>query len=285
MITYEIEQPYPWLYRIKDPLDVYFSLIVGDEKALLFDTGHGVGDIKKTIRTITDKPVTVVLGHCHVDHVNGAYQFGEAYLCESEFPICRLHTKAWLREKMILNELENRGLVLGFEKEAWCSGGEINLKALTAGTVFALGNLHAEVVDMKGHTAGTVGLLIKEKRVLLESDGANGHCWMFLEESLSIREYIATLERVLAMEFDTFFTSHTTEAHPKAQMERFLRVAKNITMEKSTPYDVSIELFKTLSPYIYTETFVSAETNTSNEINASAENSVSVVFSERTLSG
>jgi glyoxylase-like metal-dependent hydrolase (beta-lactamase superfamily II) len=134
---------------------------------------------------------------------------------------------------------------------------------MQAGTVFDLGGLHVEVVGMAAHTAGTVGLLAVEPRVLLESDGANGHCWMFLKESLSIREYIAMLERTLLLEFDTFYTAHTDMPHLKAEMERYIRAARNASVEKGEPYS----MFPELKPYVY------------------AEDGVSVVFSERTLKG
>ena len=40
-------------------------LLVGTERALLIDTGIGVGDLKAAVEKITDKPVTVVITHGH----------------------------------------------------------------------------------------------------------------------------------------------------------------------------------------------------------------------------
>lgn len=50
-------------------------LILGDEAALLWDTGMGVGDIAAVVRAITDLPVTAVLSHADFDHVGGAAGF------------------------------------------------------------------------------------------------------------------------------------------------------------------------------------------------------------------
>ena len=47
-------------------------LLIGDEKAMLIDTGVGIGDLKGFVRTLTDKPLIVCYTHNHVDHVGNA---------------------------------------------------------------------------------------------------------------------------------------------------------------------------------------------------------------------
>ncbi|MCL2810728.1 MAG: MBL fold metallo-hydrolase [Clostridia bacterium] len=262
MIQYKTEKLFPWLYRIHDPLNVYFYLIVGHNKALLFDTGHGVGNIPETIKAITTKPYTVVLGHGHIDHANGAYQFDEVYLHEGDFELSRLHCSPEFRGG-VADDIEKKGLQLDADPAVWREAGSGNLKKLNPGTVFDLGGLHVEVVDMAGHTAGSIGLLVTEKRVLLNSDSANSHSWMFLEETLPIPQYIAMLERVMELEFDVFYTAHNEEPFPKSDFLRYIRVAKNASIEKAEPYPV----FPELKPHMYTE------------------DGVSIVFSERTLHG
>ena len=50
-------------------------LLVGDERAMVIDTGVGIGDLKGFIRKLTDKPLMVCYTHNHVDHVGGAGAF------------------------------------------------------------------------------------------------------------------------------------------------------------------------------------------------------------------
>ena len=48
------------IYHIYEPGNVYTTLIIGEEKALLIDTGYGFGDLAAFVRTLTDKPLEVV---------------------------------------------------------------------------------------------------------------------------------------------------------------------------------------------------------------------------------
>ena len=260
MLEYKIENISSGLYLIKDPLDVNMYLIVGDEKALLFDTGYGVGYLPDTIRSITSKPLTVVLGHGHIDHANGAYQFDEVLLHIGDYELFKDNTSPETRG-MILNNLKEENLELGCDEKQWCNEPACKLKPLVTGSLFDLGGLNVEVIDMAGHTGGSIGLLIREMRILLDSDSANEHCWMFLEQSLPVREYIAMLKRVKELDFDTFYTAHSDIPHPKSDFDKYIKVAENATIEKSEPYDTRWHM----NPYIYTE------------------DGVSIVISERTL--
>ena len=252
MLKCNVKEIESGIFQIKDPLDVLMYLIVGEEKALLFDTGYGIVDTPALIKTITNKPLIVVLGHGHIDHANGAYQFDEVYLCEPDYELCREHTSPEIRGS-ILERLDEAGLEPDFDKEIWKNSGACNLKPLLTGTVFDLGGTHVEVIDMAGHTGGSIGILITEKRILIDSDSANSHCWMFMPQSLSMREYIAMLERVRELEYDVFYVAHQEHAHTKHDLDKFIRVARNATIEKSLPYEAWAEL----DPYIYTEDDVS----------------------------
>lgn len=50
------------IYRINDN-DVYCTLIKGDKKALLIDTGYGNIDLKSELLKMTDTPYMVVNSH------------------------------------------------------------------------------------------------------------------------------------------------------------------------------------------------------------------------------
>jgi len=262
MDYYKVNQIYPWLYSIKDPQNVFCYLAVGNESALLFDTVYGIDSLPGTIKKITDKPVCVVLGHGHLDHSNGACQFEEAWAREEDFEVCRRDTTEEVR-RATLKELKECGVALpeDFDPEVYVKGGAGNLKKLPVGKVFDLGGLHLEVIGMGGHTAGSVGLLVKEHRVLLVSDSANTQTWIFRLESLPVKQYIAMLERVVKLDFDTFFMGHSDEPMLKSYFQKFINAARHASIEKAEPFPIYPEL----KGFIY------------------KEDGVEIVISERTL--
>ena len=74
------------IYHIYEPGNVYTTLIIGEEKALLIDTGYGFGDLAAFVRTLTDKPLEVVLTHGHTDHCGGNYEFPTVYMNLMDVP-------------------------------------------------------------------------------------------------------------------------------------------------------------------------------------------------------
>ncbi len=55
-------------------------LVEGREKALLVDTGLGLGDLRGEVEALTDKPVVVVNTHGHGDHSGGIMPL-TGYIC------------------------------------------------------------------------------------------------------------------------------------------------------------------------------------------------------------
>jgi glyoxylase-like metal-dependent hydrolase (beta-lactamase superfamily II) len=260
MNFYDVKKIYPWLYSIYDPLGSYCYLVIGGEKALLFDTGHGIAPLREAINAITDKPVITVLSHGHVDHVNGAYQFDEVWLHEFDFDLFREHTSVELRMN-IPCWVDKKIMPKNFNYDAYVNAATDNLRKLNVGHVFNLGGLNIEVIGTEGHTAGSIGLLAREHRVLLNGDSANSHVWMFLPNSLPVSQYIAMLERILELGFDTFYTGHSNEPLPKSELYKYIHVARNASFEKAEPY----EAFSTFYGFLY------------------QENDVGIVFNEKTL--
>jgi len=58
----------------------YMYLLEGREKALLLDTGYGVGNLRAFAERLTDKPVIVANTHFHPDHAAGNGEFERVYM-------------------------------------------------------------------------------------------------------------------------------------------------------------------------------------------------------------
>ena len=91
---FEVYRVDPDVYAIYEPRqwqEVISYLIVGRERALLFDTGMGMADISAVVSALTDRPVVVLNSHSHYDHVGGNHAF--ARVLSLELPYTRDHAR------------------------------------------------------------------------------------------------------------------------------------------------------------------------------------------------
>jgi glyoxylase-like metal-dependent hydrolase (beta-lactamase superfamily II) len=87
---YAIDEIAPGLFGIGEPKYKWLNwnyLIVGRDRALLFDTGPGLRDITPVVASLTDKPAAVLLSHLHFDHSGNFHRFDDTAL--PDLPILR----------------------------------------------------------------------------------------------------------------------------------------------------------------------------------------------------
>ena len=215
----------PNVYLIDDAGDSTCYLITGSEKALLVDTANGYEDLHAIVRTLTELPVIVVNTHGHGDHVFGNLYFDEAWLHPADNALYDMFF-GYARE-----DLEKRSLK------------PCPVKPLQIGQIFDLGGVQLEVVDLKGHTAGSVGLLDKAGRILYTGDGLNTHIWMQLDHSLPIAtllETFRTLKEKHGADFDYVAHGHTKVLRDKEILDWMIRGCEDILAgrtENDLPYE------------------------------------------------
>lgn len=73
------------IYEINEFDNVSMFLVIGEEKALLIDTGIGIGDIRTFVEKLSGKPVEVFLTHNHRDHVSNAPLFDEVHISRIDY--------------------------------------------------------------------------------------------------------------------------------------------------------------------------------------------------------
>ncbi len=214
------------IYRIDDAGESTCYLVCGEKGAALIDTLNGLENLYEIVRGLTDLPVTVINTHGHCDHIGGNIFFDEAWLHPADDALAREHL-GFMKE-----EMER----LGREPAAF--------RFLTEGQVFDLGGLRLEVVPLYGHTAGSVGLLCRERRLLFTGDGMNPHIWMQLDESLPLSVLHQSLTAVRenlwdAFDYVLYGHAHGMEKRHKKLLDQLIRGAEEVMAgctEKDGPY-------------------------------------------------
>lgn len=207
----------PGVYHIRDNMGVYMTLLEGDTRALLVDTGYGLCDVSAFVRTLTDKPLTVLLTHAHHDHALGARWFDKTYIFPQDGAAFPVYTGRRQRERVAAQARE-KGL----------SVPEHFLTAPIAAPLDAreemidLGGMTAQVMLCPGHTPGSAVLYVPERRLLLTGDDWNPCTWLFFPEALPAKDYRENVRALLRLPFEHVLCSHREALYPRAEFEAFL---------------------------------------------------------------
>ena len=130
-------------------------LLEGAEKALLIDTGYGVGNLRAFIEKLTDKPVIVTNTHFHPDHSAGNGEFECAYISagwETDAP-------SVFGEGAVPFDLKKLPYA-DYEK-----------RIIGEGDTFDLGGRKVEVLDVKpAHCNSSLFFLDRDHRMLFTGD-------------------------------------------------------------------------------------------------------------------
>ena len=179
-----IKEMRPGIYLMDEAHEATGYLVIGRERACVIDTMNGYNDLYKAVRSLTDKPITVVNTHGHPDHIFGNIYFQEAYLNPEDRPLADQFTQspeflAFCREK---------GAAMP------------PFRDIRPGDQIDLGGRTLEVFALPGHTPGGILLLLREDRILFTGDSVNHHLWMQLDGCLPLRAYIRELDRVMFLQ-------------------------------------------------------------------------------------
>ena len=158
-------------------------LILGNEKALLLDTGVGDVDFPGLIRSVTELPILVVHSHGDGDHTENDHRFAEIYAHPDENPV-----------------------IYRFRPDL-----KTRLLPVRHGHCFDLGGRVLEVIEAPGHTPGSICLLDRENKLLFSGDSLGYGPVFIFGDHRDIHTYRATLEALEALtDYDTIYPCHNT---------------------------------------------------------------------------
>jgi hydroxyacylglutathione hydrolase len=179
-------------FAIGEPLygQCNFSyLIVGTQRALLFDTGPGVRDITPVVRALTSLPVEVLPSHLHFDHTGNLPRFDDIALPDLPQLRSQIHDGMFA-----LGFYQSLGFVEGFKRlpfrvSHW----------LTPGSTIDLGERRLQLISVPGHTPESVVLFDLSANRLYAGDFIYpSDIYAFLPGA-DLADYAASARRVAAI--------------------------------------------------------------------------------------
>jgi len=151
--------------------EVISFLFEGRERALLWDTGLGIDDLRALAEGLTAKPLTVVNSHTHFDHMGDNWRFGAVHA--ADHPAARIRISRGLGPADVA---EHRGPDQfsrpgppGFDPAGYEIRGADYIP-VGEGERFDLGGRVFEVLATPGHSPDSLMLFDREHSILLTGD-------------------------------------------------------------------------------------------------------------------
>lgn len=167
-------------WRIEDR-GVRCFLLTGSEKALLIDSGRELHTARDIAESLTDLPVMLLNTHADGDHTGSNEQFESFYMHPDE----EAHFRRGGRGGTIIPVRE--------------------------GDILDLGGRELRIIDLPGHTPGSIAVLDVGNRVLISGDPVQEHGRIFMFGAhRNMENYIRSLEHLetFTAEFDEIWPSH-----------------------------------------------------------------------------
>ncbi len=224
----------PGVFAIYEPYnfqEVISWLIVGEARALLFDTGMGMSRISAVVRELTRRPVTVVNSHSHYDHIGGNAEFADVRAMDTEFTrgnaggIGHGEVAQEVRPDAFCPRLAVPLDTARYAIRPFRATGRVQ-----DGTTIALGGRTLEVLSIPGHTPDAIALLDRDRGHLWTGDTFYpGPIWLYFPGT-DLEAYEASMERLsaLAPSLTRVFPGHNLPAASPQVLPRALEAVRQV---------------------------------------------------------
>ena len=199
---FEVYKPAQGVFAIYEPHQAEETigyLILGEKRAILFDTGMGISDVKKVVGELTKLPIVVLNSHTHDDHVGGNWEFDTIYSMDTDFS---RHDARGSREDAQAEITPDQicgSLPLAFDAKSYETRPWKITKYIHDGERVDLGGRLIEVIATPGHTPDAISLFDRANGLLFTGDTYYpAPIWLFRPET-DLDAYSRSIRRLAAL--------------------------------------------------------------------------------------
>lgn len=196
--------------------EVISYLVPGKDKALLFDTGLGIANIKTAVEELTSLEIVVVNSHTHFDHIGDNHRFPVVHVFDH--PCARARLARGMRPDELAVHLGGDAIWMPvparFDPAAYHIPA-CRFETIADGHIFELGGRRLETLSTPGHSPDSIMLLDRENRLLLTGDTLYPAVLYAHLEGSDFNTYRETMTHLtkLVPEVDFLYCSHNTPVH------------------------------------------------------------------------
>ena len=204
---------------------------------MLFDTGLGIGDIKRVVSGLTALPIVVLNSHTHNDHVGDNWEFSEIYGMDTAFTRTNakgstVDAQAELTPDSICGQLP-----AGFDAKSYATRPWHISRWIHDRDSVDLGGRALEAISTPGHTPDAICLLDRKNGLLFTGDTYYpAPIWLYRPET-DLDAYVHSVERIaaLAPQVHLLLTSHNVPVAEPSELPKLLAAIKKVRAGKVEP--------------------------------------------------
>jgi len=224
---FEVYKPAKDVFAIYEPHQAEETigyLIVGRERALLFDTGMGIRDVKKVVGELTKLPVIVLNSHTHDDHVGGNWEFDTIYGMDTDFTLKNAKGSREDAQEEIAPDQLCGPLPDGFDPKAYATKPWTISTYLKDDDEITLGGRNLRVIATPGHTPDAIALFDAANGLLFTGDTYYpAPIWLYRPET-DLDAYAKSIRKLaaLAPQVKVVLGAHNIPVAPPSVLPRLV---------------------------------------------------------------
>jgi glyoxylase-like metal-dependent hydrolase (beta-lactamase superfamily II) len=237
---YEVYKPAPGVFAIYEPHqseETISYLILGDKRAMLFDTGMGISDLKKVTAELTKLPIVVLNSHTHDDHVGDNWEFETIYGMDTGFTRQNARGSREDAQAEVTPDQICGALPEGFDAKTYVTRPWKITSYIHNGEKIDLGGRTMEVIATPGHTPDAISLLDRANGLLFTGDTYYpAPIWLYRPET-DLDAYAASIPRLaaLAPQVKLVLGAHNVPVAPPSVLPRLVTAFAEVRAGKVKP--------------------------------------------------
>jgi glyoxylase-like metal-dependent hydrolase (beta-lactamase superfamily II) len=238
---FEVYHVAPNTYAIYEPHqseETIGYLILGKQKALLFDTGMGISDLRSVVDQITRLPIIVLNSHTHDDHVGDNWEFQTIYSMNTDFS--RENAKGSIADaqsEVAPGEICG-DLPKGFDPSTYRTRPWKISRYIVGGEKIDLGGRVIQVIATPGHTPDAISLLDRANRLLFTGDTYYpATIWLYRPET-NLDQYATSVQKLVTIAQEEHVRlvlgAHNIPVAPPSVLPELLQAFADLRSGKAT---------------------------------------------------
>ncbi len=225
----DIEELGSGIRRLSEYGLVNCYLVEGAGRACLIDTGAGLADMAAVVKSLTDKPLTVLITHAHEDHLGGGVWFPEVYVHPADFRTAKKYFNPFVKMGFLRMQNSKRksrsvSYLAAFQRDY-----RPKLLPVNEGDTFDLGGRTIETYLTPGHSPGSLTFRDSLTGGLFVGDHVNLMTTLQFPCADTVETWLKSAEKTLALAGDApMYVGHGEKPLTRQELEMLIGWGKEL---------------------------------------------------------